>query len=1038
MNRPASLVWLASAGALWACGGTQAHAERYGQYRDEQVGRMVNYPEREVFYDFDGPEVPATAAPGGRVALSGKHYLTPGQSLAWDASPDNALAFDFAPLAIDISRWGHMLRVAILSETDPASGTRPVFRLEVLGGGNVLTSTTLFLHRKGWNCYQDFLSSPDWKKSPQRRVTADGFRLVCLSGSGNFYVDNVGLAIAIKEVGLQAINPGYTQESLPTGFVPAEAGMAIATTMKELNAADHPPSAALTREEERGLREIEQRLERFLGVRPVKSLPDSRLESLRDRYLALGIERSENGINGQDLTEWAKGTPGSGAWTTRMSPSQAAHYEACTLVGELGRAYASTSDADQKRALGSMLADIVAVAEKLGTAPSSWYPGRGFVPGAYLARDHLREVGLAEKISRHVRVRYETDVRLYSTHDEHLWPLYAKHHGLSWTNADYLNTSLRSMLISILLQQDSPEKARDLYRFSSHFSRHITQPAPGTYGAWKPDGSTFHHWGHRYDGYGWQGAWLGTTQSLFFLSRTPFRAPTEVHETVRGYAKTRYFAMTPGGTLGPAFNSHPDKSVRGYAYLAEAGTADGTRGFDREMASFGLAAKAVTGGRDAWVDDLEGKADAAPPPRGNQMLSYAGQMQHRRSDWVLYFHGTSSNHYVRQYVTPGVLFHSIGAMTAFHADGKPHPATLAGYDARYAPGSTSMRAPAEKLDSPYYFRGLSPMVGGVSTESGNGVFAIEFAGQQDAKHKKTTLGDLGSTDFGFRKSFFCFENVVVSLGAGIDGDLDLPVDTALMQSPLGEDRETLWVNGAPVTEQDYEERWADSPALYVASPQRATGVYIPAGQAVTLRKGSQTWVHDTQDGPREKLVFPSASGRFARVQIEHGVNPEQAAYRYFTLIEPAQGELARFAERMGGQAPPFKIVMNTPEAQVVLNDDTSSLGLVAFEPFASLPEESVISAVGAPCVAVAETRDDGRLVLSVSVPDLKFSKNKFGKDWWAQPTALTLDLRGSWRLAEESGSDGPHVEAGNRKTQVRVTCRDGLTRRLVLTPHPRH
>lgn len=1031
MPQSMATAWLFFIIALFGATNALA-APPFGQYLPTRVDNHVNYPDKEAFFDFDSATMPQAIATRSSLALSDKHYLTAPQSLAWETKRGGALELRFNALPIDISKWGHLFRIAILSEDPIPSDARPAFRIELLDGKNPVASTTLYLHRQGWNSYHDLLNADSWHTQSGRQAKVDGIRLICLKGQGTFYVENAGLTFGAKDTSPRQVNPDFTRKQLPTGYLSANGDDSAPETFDQIDPSAFPPADKLTAEEIRAFRTIETRIDKFYGVDGPAKLSDKQLQALRDRFAKLNIRRANGTINGQDLTEWIRAGRGNQPWKYRRNPNIAAHYEACQLVNDLGRAYAQTQDTKLKQELGSMVADIAELAIKLGTAPNSWYPGRGFVPGVYLTRNYLRQAGLADRIVEHVRRRYNTDIRLYTEQADGLRAIRADNHSLSWSNADYVNTSLRSTTLSILLQTDSPEKARDLRRISEHISQSLLSPAPGQYGTWKPDGAEYHHWGHRYDNYA-QGAWLGATQAVYFLSRTPFQVAESTHRTLRENGRKRFFRLGPHGTVGPAHNQYTDVSADGYAYLAEAGKPGG-RAFDPEMAAYAYAYGALTNRPPKLIERYAKKIPPANTPQGNQSLNYAGQMHHRRGDWLLNFHGTGQYHYYLQYVTPGLLFHSIGAMSLFTPEQQPHPSTLPGYHMRYTPGCTSMRAPMDKLDLPYYFRGVSPMLGGVSSPAGDGVFAIEFTGQRNGGGDKVPLGELKSNDFGFKKSFFCFDNTIVLLGAGITGDLNLPVDTALLQAPLTEDHNTLWVNGQPVHEDNYEQTWPKAPATFIVSPQQDVGVYVPQGQPLAIRKQEQTWLHKQPNSNRDLPNFKPAKGRYALATIEHGANPKQSEYQFITLIKPDQGETQRFAQRMASPQPPIQILLNTPKAQLVRHHDKKSVGLAAFTAVNRLPNESDIASVSGPCLVMTERPDAQRLVLSAANPDLNFSKNQFGRYWRSQPQPLTIRLRGAWQLDPSVNAEDLNmkVQRSGGNTVIQMTCQDGLTNQVTL------
>lgn len=201
------------------------------------------------------------------------------------------------------------------------------------------------------------------------------------------------------------------------------------------------------------------------------------------------------------------------------------------------------------------------------------YSVRNLYISYFLMKDVLREENrLAEA---------EATLRWYAITNE----VYAKPTG-NGIDMDSFNTQTSGRIASILMMEDTPEKLRYLRSFSRWID-YGCRPAPGLAGAFKSDGAAFHH-RNNYPAYA-VGGLDGATNMIYLMSGTTFAVSELAHQTVKNvllamrfYCNQQQFPLSMSGR-------HPNGKGKlipvQYAMMAIAGTPDGKKKYDAEMAA---------------------------------------------------------------------------------------------------------------------------------------------------------------------------------------------------------------------------------------------------------------------------------------------------------------------------------------------------------------------------------------------------------------------------------------------------------------------
>ena len=246
-----------------------------------------------------------------------------------------------------------------------------------------------------------------------------------------------------------------------------------------------------------------------------------------------------------------------------------------------------------------------------------------------------------------------------------------------------------------------------------------------------------------------------------------------------------------------------------------------------------------------------------------------------------------------------------------------------------------------------------------------------------------------------RKSWFCLDDGVVALGAGITGSSGHTVETTIENRNLhasGSNR--LTVNGRPTPTTA---GWTDSFAASGWAHLEGVGGYvIPPGSApgTTLRalreQRTGAWA-DIDNGPSTGGTTTPWTNTYATLWLDHGIDPSGGSYVYLLLPGASAAKTARRAER-----PDVTVLSNTPALQAI-HSQRNSLTAANFFTAGALPS---VGASGPASVLFQE--HDGRLTLAVGDPTCTQtsltvtldSKARYRRGFSDDP-GVSVDLKGA-------------------------------------------
>ena len=603
------------------------------------------------------------------------------------------------------------------------------------------------------------------------------------------------------------------------------------------------------------------------------------------------------------------------------------------------------------------------------------------------------------------------------------------------TNADFLRSVAMYRLLCILMMDDTPEKVANMRRYVVWLNNAL-DIAPGWLDTIKPDYVGFHHRGIYANAYA-PNAFHVASVLVYLLHDTPFSVGDDKRDnlkqallTSRIMANTYDISTAINGRF-PLNTTVTDGLLPAYMYMAlsypsvDAELAGAFMQLWRPQSQLlieGLFEQVASrimylhtpGAMQMMMDFAEAGHPPIAVPSGHWTLPYGALSIHRRADWMVSMKGWSK--YVWDYESSAGGENQLGRYLSYgsmliYGSGDPVTREASGivrdgWDWSMWPGTTVIRLSHAELNNKMDHRNFSDetFVGGVNIEGQNGVFAMKL---HDTEY---------NTSFRAVKTVFCFEDVLVCLGSGIENDDGGHATvTPLFQASISEDRPTE-VNGERVRAIPYTFSGTKGQRAWVMD-SRGNGYVIPDGEGLQVQRQVQA------PGDFEEA---GGVGAFELAYLDHGPMPQGASYHYAVLVQRSPDRVSAFAS-----SPEYDVWQRDHKAHIVHHRGMKATGYALFDKDAG-PKDGPIVSVSLPSLVMTREIGDG-LLLSVADPD-------FGWRWEIQtphrqdgslivnqpsePRKVEVTVRGKWRL-NQSYDLAEVVEESEDQTVVAFTCQDG-------------
>lgn len=338
---------------------------------------------------------------------------------------------------------------------------------------------------------------------------------------------------------------------------------------------------------------------------------------------------------------------------------------------------------------------------------------------------------------------------------------------------------------------------------------------------------------------------------------------------------------------------------------------------------------------------------AAPEPTGHCLFSSMARAVHRRPGWALALSLSSDR--IAYYETDGGSnlhgWHAGSGMTYMYVNDdntQYNDAYWPTVDPYRLPGTTTSQLPLTNGEGGAY-GGTRP----ANTFAGGATDGEYAAIGHDLRGPWSTLTA--------KKSWFCFDDAFVCLGAGITSSDGYEVDSIIDNRNLGADgSNALTVDGVP---QSSTAGWTKTfTGARWAYLEGVGGYVFPGGRDVTaLRETRSGAWHDINTGD----TTTENTRNYVTLYADHGIDPTNASYAYALMPGARRTEvLARSVDRGW-----LQILANTAAAQAVA---VRPLGVTAAN-FYTAGTAGTLSATGAASILIRE-HGDGTATVCVADP----------------------------------------------------------------------
>jgi hyaluronate lyase len=268
-----------------------------------------------------------------------------------------------------------------------------------------------------------------------------------------------------------------------------------------------------------------------------------------------------------------------------------------------------------------------------------------------------------------------------------------------------------------------------------------------------------------------------------------------------------------------------------------------------------------------------------------------------------------------------------------------------------------------------------------------------------------------------RKSWFCIDDAVVCLGAGITSTDGNTIETIIEQRNIGPNGRTVpVVDGSAFstvgsTPTSFTPRWA-----YI--PDTSGYLFPVAGTGIRMIREDRTgrWTDMDSRGTYEDGT--AYSRRFITFWFDHGVDPQNASYAYIQLPGATQSQVAAAADDMAG----VTIVANTHDVQAVRRGETGADHTTMANFWATPTPPAAAGIQVSQRASVVLTRTGNELSVAVSDPTQRLTGD----------IVVTLDTAVARRDPTDPGDPEVEVLATSPSVQFSVPVAGSAGRSFVV------
>lgn len=974
-------------------------------------------------------------AKSGKLSLSEKHFKSGKQSLKWDWKKANAEITVTDTAFQSIAKDDRSTFVVWVYNEKPSTDH---LLFEFKKDNETATSFKFNLNFTGWRTAW-VMYHRDMDGKPVEEMNNMVIHVPASVKKGTLYFDQL-----LYNVNIDPRSP-MRDEQVPFAALNSDkAANAHWTALYTFSRIPHylPLQHAVTEKDKQDFKTIENRFNEL--VLPKAKYKKLKLAAIEQEFAYWNIKRDANNITGRPVYELND----TELYADKADRDERNNFkklsiEAYTnLMIKVAGLYNVTENENQKSRLASIFMDMLDHANDQGWAAGS---GMGALHHlGYAFADYYSACFLMRPVIK-------VNNKLEQTQQSMAWfsglgRSQAKPEDIYDGNIDVFNTLLSGMLSSILMMDDSPEKARQLHEFSNWLSKSIL-PNYAIDGTFKPDGAVFHH-GTLYPAYA-VGGFSGITPIVYTLSKTQFQVKPEAQTYLKKALTMMSYYTNPIKWPSSISGRHPTGNWKiaadAFGYIALSGSPNGKENIDKDMASIYL--KTTADKKSAWVKTFENAGiKPADFAEGHWNLNFGLLDIHRRADWLLTVKG--HNRYIVSHESyPGAnlfgRYSSYGQTEvtfpqSANDDGSSFKDT--GWDWNNLPGTTTLHVPLDKLRANIInaddFSGVEEMLlsdeifaGGTNLNNWQGMFAMKLHGSDKY--------DMGS--FRAIKSWFMFDDLAIALGSNITNTIkDYSTQTTLFQNVLNDKNASFDFNGNATTAFPFDKKWNDKQSLTVLD-NRGIGYYIQKTNGLEFTKKEQA--------SRDQKDKEETKGNVAKLVFNHGNAPKNESYQYAILVKSTVKQLTDFKTKMAAKTPIYKVLQQDSLVHKLWYAPKNITAQAIFKANESL-KDSLLVATDKACLVMYK-KDNSVIEIAVTDPDLAFyngpddtqilpdGKRKeesiYSKSWYgkpSQPSVVCVLVKGLWTVSSELGEVKSVRVNGN--TELHIPCKYGIASQFKL------
>lgn len=1001
----------------------------------ESYSATIEPIKHERFLSFEDATVPSfVQSKNGQLSISNQHYKDGQQALMWNYQANGVLSikkdlhFETKdPTGEDtylstFTAWVYNLK---------ASDAKLEF--EFLKDDKVCASFAYDINFEGWRAIY-VAYERDMQGTPQEGMNE--IRVKAPASAGQLYFD---MLLTAAKVDRRHHTPDIHQPFVNSGTT----NHWLTAYAHSLNAPDKDLyKSVLTASEKKEIATMEKKLQELIVTNT--KVTDKTVASLEEKFKKYQIVQKNGSISGLPLfyvyyaESYERLFPN---WSKEYHRRQGQEFkDYFTLMQQIANAYVNAQGGIQKAKLADMFLQMydhakdqgVAYGSNMGNFSHYGYSFRGLFTSYFLMKDLLLQTGRLTDATKALQWYAQTN-------ETFIKPL------KNGVDMDSFNTFSMGRICSILIMEDSPEKAQYIRAFSRWLDTGC-KPAPGLDGAFKADGSAFHH-RNNYPAYA-VGGLDGATNMLYILSQSSFAVSELAHQTVKNvlltmrfYSNSTHFPLSMSGRHP---NGKGELVPMHFARMAISGTPDKQLAVDKDMAAAFLR---LTGGDSSDQPEYMPKSNKAEVkrmtrqftdlgiapeanPSGNKAMGYAAVSVQRRNNWSAVVRGHSrylwaAEHYLGANLYGRYLAHgSMQLLTALNGE-RVTPATSSwveeGFDWGRIPGTTAIHLPVEDLKAKVLnvdtFSGFEEMLysdeafaGGLSHLGKDGVYAMKLH-----EHDKYNGSHRA------RKSYHFFGDMIVCLGSDIENVNDqYNTETTVFQLALTNAEQKKYWEGVSRGKEYFIDHLG-------------TGYYVP-------KKGNANvhFENNNEQASRYQNTGKPNVGHWVSLILDHGKSPIRQSYEYVVLPNTS---VKQNNEKKIKNA--YEVLQNDREAHIVKDKQSDAVSFAFFETPKQVTHP-IIASVDTSCLVMISQENKESIALTVSNPDLalyrgasdelldengkRVERSIYSRPWISnesQVIPVTLVLKGKWSVSEMKESLSVEVEGNS--TRISFGCKDAAS-----------